>query len=111
MEHQDWNTIVLRRNSVKNNKSGTNVGAMNKLFKVETMDNTDAPKKRLEAEAVQSLIRKRIDMKLTQEKADQFCNFPKHTIKNIEAFRVLPTAGQQSLIQKHFGVQLKVNTI
>jgi hypothetical protein len=109
MEHQDWNTIVLRRNSVKNSKSGTSSGNLNKSLKLETMENTDAPKKRLEAESVQSLIRKRIDMKLTQEKADQLCNFPKHTIKNLESFRVLPTAGQQSSIQKYFGVQLGVS--
>ena len=113
MEHQDWNTIVLRRNSVKNSKSDSHSHSSsgNRLLKLETMDNTDAPKRRLESESIQSLIRKRIDMKLTQDKADQLCNFPKNTVKNLESFRVLPTIGQQSIIQKQFGVQLRIVSV
>ena len=113
MEHQDWNTIVLRRNSVKNSKSDSHSHSNSGNFslKIETMDNTDAPKKRLESESIQSLIRKRIDMKLTQDKADQLCNFPKNTVKNLEAFRAVPTIGQHSVIQKQFGVQLRIVTV
>ncbi len=124
MDGQDWTPVVLRRRQTKKeasqaSSSGQGISQVKdgqrnekmRLAKMDNMDYAEAPKKRIESESIQTLIRKRMELKLNQEKADQLCNFPKHTFKNIESNRVLPTSQQQSLIQKHFGVQLKIVTL
>jgi hypothetical protein len=122
MEFQDWTPVVLKRRPTKKeaaqaSSSGTSEvkdshrNERSRLAKMDMMDYSEAPKKRIESESIQLLIRKRMEMKLNQEKADQLCNFQKYTFKNIEANCILPNSLQQSLIQKHFGVQLKIITI
>jgi DNA-binding XRE family transcriptional regulator len=117
-EHQDWQTVVIRKRSSKKDalkNSPTSVQVRDsernekvRLAKLDMMDYTEVPKKRIHPESIQSLIRRRMELKFNQEKADQLCNFPRHTFKNIESNRVLPTQLQQSLIQKHFSIQLKI---
>lgn len=110
MDCQDWTTVVLRKNSQKS--SGVAYDSEKaRLAKLDQQDIADAPKKRVQTESIQSLIRKRMEMKLNQEKADQLCNFPRNTFKSIESYREIPTPKQQSIIQKVFGVQIKINTI
>lgn len=109
MDCQDWTTVVLRKNSQKNPVHHDSEKA--RLAKLDQQDIADAPKKRVQTESLQQLIRKRIEMKLNQEKADQLCNFPRNTFKNIESYREIPTSKQQSVIQKLLGVQLKIHTI
>lgn len=124
MEFQDWTPVVLKRRSTKKEAGAAQANSSGesqvkdsqrnekaRLAKMDMMDYSEAPKKRIESESIQNLIRKRMELKLNQEKADQLCNFPKYTFKNIESNRILPTSQQQSLIQKHFGVQLKIITI
>lgn len=123
MDCQDWTTVVLRKSG---SKKGGQPGPSDdvsveirdsekheraRLAKIEDQDIADAPKKRVQPASIQQLIRKRIDMKLNQEKADQLCNFPRNTFKDIESHRALPTSKQQSVIQKVFGVQLRVITV
>jgi hypothetical protein len=120
MEHQDWTTVVLKRRSTKREMeiSQSGQGGIEakdsqrneriRIAKMDAMDYAEAPKKQVTSESLQDLIRKRMELKLNQEKADQLCNFPKHTIKGIESRRILPSSAQQSLIQKHMGVQLKI---
>jgi hypothetical protein len=111
MDCQDWTTVVLRKNSQKSSAGVSYDSEKARLAKLDQQDIVDAPKKRVQTESLQSLIRKRIEMKLNQEKADQLCNFPRNTFKNIESYRELPTPKQQSIIQKVFGVQIKIHTI
>jgi DNA-binding XRE family transcriptional regulator len=110
MEHQDWTTVTLRRRpkeTVVVNRDPERI----RLAKIEAMDDTVLPKKRIHPESIQALIRKRIELSLNQEKADQKCSFAKHTFKELEANRLIPNQAQQSAIQKHFGVQLKIELI
>jgi ribosome-binding protein aMBF1 (putative translation factor) len=123
MDCQDWTTVVLRKTPSKKSASPNPSDEYSiqsrdhernervRLAKIEEEDIADAPKKRVKPESIQQLIRKRIEMKLNQEKADQLCNFPKNTFKDLESNRALPTVKQQSVIQKMFGVQLRVITI
>jgi DNA-binding XRE family transcriptional regulator len=85
---------------------------MNERNRMAKLDSADPViiKKCVQPESLQALIRKRIEMKLNQEKADQLCSFPRHTFKDIESNRAIPTQEQQSRIQRHFGVQIKINT-
>jgi len=110
MEHQDWTTVTLkRRTSTKEGQTKNNEAI--RLAKLEQTDEISPPKKRVNPESIQSLIRKRLELGLTQEKADQKCSFGRHTIKDIESHKSLPTQIQQSTIQRQFGIQLKINQI
>jgi len=105
LEHQDWQTVVLRRRPSKKdpskNPSSASVQVRDsernekiRLAKLDQLDYSEVSKKRLHPESLQTLIRKRLELKMTQEKADQLCNFPRYTFKNIESNRLLPTQQQ-----------------
>jgi len=122
MEHQDWTTVVLKRRPTRR-EGGLGGGPggggdtevrhpdrneRSRMAKIDATDYAEAPKKRVSSESLQELIRKRMELKLNQDKADQLCNFPRHTIKGIESRRILPTPAQQSVLQKTLGIQLKM---
>ena len=109
INHQDWKTVTLKRRPVKKDSQEAEINERNRIAKLESVENI-ITKKHVQPESLQALIRKRIEMKLNQEKADQLCSFPRHTIKEIEANRAVPTQEQQSRIQKYFGIQIKIHT-
>jgi ribosome-binding protein aMBF1 (putative translation factor) len=110
MEHQDWTTVVLKRRSPKDTKPAVDSEKI-RLAKLEQTDDYAPPKKRVSGESIQALIRKRIELGLTQEKADQKCSFSKNTFKDIESHKSIPNSAQQSALQRHFGIQVKIDHI
>lgn len=119
MADQDWTPVVLRRRQTAKEAerkgdiiTQTRDAGTEERIRLAKLDNTDdvAPlKKRVHPESIQALIRKRIELGLTQEQADQKCSFSKHTFKNIESHKALPTAAQQAVLQRMpFGIQLKI---
>lgn len=118
MDHQDWTTVTLKRRSTTKEALAkgqaeardSERNEKSRMAKLDMMDGTEIPRKRVQPESIQALIRKRIELGLTQEKADQKCSFPRYTFKTIESNHHLPNSAQQSAIQKHFSVQLKVET-
>jgi len=110
MDHQDWTTVVLKRRT-PNKSSPSNDGEKIRLSKLEHTDEITPPKKRVHPESIQALIRKRLELGLTQEKADQKCSFSRNTFKELESHKSLPTPSQQSIIQRQFGIQLKIDHI
>lgn len=120
MDGQDWIPVVSRRRYTKKELVQTGQTSIqprdvNKPEKIRMakLENADGPgpKKRVNSETLQSLIRKRIEMKLSQEKADAACSFPRNTFKELEAHRLIPTEDIKRRIHQQFGVQLKVDTI
>jgi DNA-binding XRE family transcriptional regulator len=120
MDNQDWTPVVIKRRytkkeAVQKGMAVTQVrdSERNERQRLTKLENNDVPsiKKRVHSESIQELIRKRIEMKLTQDKADSLCSFPKHTFREIEAHRVLPTEEQKRRIQQNLSVQLKIDTI
>jgi hypothetical protein len=120
MDDQDWIHVTVRRRYSK--KEAAHAGQTtiqtrdaNKNEKIRIARLADAevpgPKKRINTQSLQELIRKRIEMKLNQEKADAACAFPKHTFKEMEAHRLVPNEEQKRRIASTFGVQLKIDTI
>ena len=110
MDHQDWKIVTIKRTPKKENTM-KNMHGLNSVFsKSVSIDISYVTKKYVASESIQSLIRKRIDMKLNQEKADQLCAFSINTFKNIESKRMLPTEKHQMAIQKQLGIQLKIQT-
>ena len=118
---QDWTTVTLRRRlSAKEAQSKGQMVTQSRdseqnerarLAKLENTDEISPPKKRVSPESIQALIRKRMELGLTQEKADHKCSFPRNTFKDIESHKSLPTSTQQSVLQRVFGVQVKINHI
>lgn len=72
----------------------------------EKFRSNDFCKKFINTESLQILIRKRIEMKLTQEKSDILCSFPRNTFKNIESRRIIPSEEQKHTILEKFTVYL-----
>jgi ribosome-binding protein aMBF1 (putative translation factor) len=118
---QDWTTVTLRRRlSAKEAQTKGHAVTQHRdpeqqerarLAKLENTDEVSPPKKRVSPESIQALIRKRMELGLTQEKADHKCSFSRNTFKDLESHRSLPTTTQQSVLQKVFGIQLKINHI
>jgi hypothetical protein len=111
---QDWTPVILKRRVGKKDsvQQGIREAENNERSRMAKLDSAEhcITKKKVQPESLQELIRRRIDMKLNQEKADQLCSFPRNTFKEIEAHRAVPTQEQQSRIQRHFGVQIKITT-
>lgn len=120
MEGQDWTPVVIKRRYTKKEliqkgKTTSEVRDPEKnekirLSKIENDDNI-GPTKQIASESLQELIRKRIELKINQERADTLCSFPRNTFKEIEAKRILPSEEQKRKIQRYLGIQLKIDTI
>jgi hypothetical protein len=119
MECQDWTTVTVKRRYSKKEqiKNGATTiqsrdPEKNEKIRMARLAESDGPgpKKRVNAESLQNLIRKRIELKLTQEKADITCAFPRNTFKEIEANRIVPSEEQKRRIQQNFNIQLKIDT-
>ena len=116
MDDQDWTVVTLHRRRTKKEAivkgnaviQPRDVGH-NERIRMAKLDNSDtpAPKKHVDPNSLQSLIRKRIEMKLTQERADNLCAFPRNSFKDIESNRYLPSEEQKRRIHHNLGIQLK----
>lgn len=120
MDDQDWIPVVVRRRYSKkeNIQNGNSViqerdPAKGEKIRLEKLAESDSPppKKRINPESLQNLIKKRIELKINQTKADAMCAFPRNTFKELEANRLLPNEEQKRSIQRQFGIQLKIDTI
>lgn len=118
MDFQDWTPVITRRryskkDQIKNGQTTIQSRDPEKNEKIRMAKLADAdgpgPVKRINAESLQNLIRKRIELKLSQEKADITCAFPRNTFKDIEAHRLVPSEEQKRRIQQNFGIQLKID--
>ncbi len=119
MDCQDWTPVIARRryskkDQIKNGQTTIQSRDPEKNEKIRMAKLADAdgpgPIKRINSESLQNLIRKRIELKLTQEKADNTCAFPRNTFKDIESNRLVPSEEQKRRIQQNFGIQLKIDT-
>ena len=120
MDGQDWTPVTLRRRYTKKDappservitSRDSERSEKQRLAKLDNMDGAEPiVKKKVAPSAIQELIRKRIELKLTQDKADAMCSFPKHTFRELEAGRLLPSANHLRSIQQNFSVALKIMT-
>jgi len=114
MDCQDWTPVTFRRRTASKNQ---NIQARDykkdERIQMVKIENSDKPivKKRINPESLQTLIRKRIELTLSQVKADTKCSFPRNTFRDIESNRLIPNEEQRRRIQQHFGIQLKINTV
>lgn len=121
MDYQDWTPVTVRRRYTKKDAPASDRvitsrdserSEKQRLAKLDNMDGTGPViKKKVVPETIQELIRKRIELKLTQDKADATCAFPKHTFRELEAGRLIPTQNHLRTIQQNFSVALKIMSI
>lgn len=103
-DHQDWTPVTFKRSfKAKEPKEPKEPKKLS-----EALDMSYLPKKCVASESLQSLIRKRIEMSLSQEKADALCSFPVHTFKKIESKQLIPTQHIQNIIQKKLSIQIVI---
>ena len=117
MDDQDWIPVTVRRRYSKKEavqKGGTIIQQKDpqqtERIRMAKLEAAEVPpeKKKIEPTTLQAMIRKRIEMKLTQEKADSLCSFPRNTFKEIEAQRLIPSEEQKRRISSNLGIQLKI---
>ena len=115
MDGQDWTPVTFQRRTASKKDHSIQPRDYKKDEKIQMakLENSDKPipKKRVSPESLQALIRKRIELTLSQVKADTKCSFPRNTFRDIEANRLIPNEGQRRCIQHHLGIQLKISTI
>jgi len=107
MNSQDWTVVTVKRH--RNKK--TLYTHKNKVENKETPMQDIIPLVERQCichMSLQDLIRKRIAMSLTQEKADRLCGFPEHTFRDMECNRIVPDEIDQDIIQTQLGIQLKI---
>ena len=101
MDTHGWIHVTKRRRTAKKD-------AASRWDNTDEKDLTVVPSYRIHYESLQALIRKRIHMKINQDRADVLCCFPRYTFKNMESNRLLPTDHQLQRIQHVFQVSLTI---
>jgi len=98
MDGQDWDPVVIKRTAQRHVVKGAGVklpsltAAAAEQRRAET---AEVPKpKVLSAESRTQMMQRRAAMKKTQVEINQLCGFPANTIREIEAGRLTPNAGQ-----------------
>jgi len=93
LDHQDWNTIVVKKDKNKdkdkvesNKKNTTDVKAKKLEKKVE---DDDLKHKKIPNDLKQKIIVGRCSKKMTQKELAQKCNFPLQVINDIETGKAI----------------------
>ena len=101
MDTQGWIPVTNRRRTAKKDVAS----------RWQPSDDKEAflsPSYYIHHESLQELIRKRIQLKINQDRADLLCCFPRYTFKNMESNRHLPTDQQLQRIQHIFQISLVI---
>lgn len=101
MDTQGWIPVTNRRRTAKNHATPRWEG-------LDEKELTPQLSYHIHHESLQALIRKRIQMKINQDRADMLCSFPRYTFKNMESNRLLPTDQQLQRINHVFQVSLVI---
>jgi hypothetical protein len=120
MEHQDWQTVTLRRGKPKNANEAVARGLVEQRVRDPGSATHQHNRALAESEEVvkpkylppdsrKALTAARLAKKLTQDQTDVLCAFPKHTIKGLEAGTVIPNHNHFRVISRELGVNLKIN--
>lgn len=110
VHEQDWTPVVWskRRHSSSRNCNCHLSSSLPAAESENHCERSECPKWRVHYEGIQALIRKRMELGMTQDRANQLCNFPAYTVKDIECHRILPSQRQIATIQHLFGITLRI---
>ena len=110
MDCQDWETIKIRSTAKKTVPSRPAHAAGTKAMRA--VEDDDAPPKAARALSAASraeIVRLRTtqEPKKTQTELNTACSFPPHTIRDIEAARLVPTPTQLNVLNRVLKTNLK----
>jgi DNA-binding transcriptional regulator YiaG len=110
MSEQDWTPVVLKKRGLNTPKPVTRTQGASVASAIERrIDNNETiVKKKIDPNSIKQLIQARIAKNLKQENADHLCGFPTHTFRNLESSRHIPSSKEISIIQKFFGIGLRI---
>ena len=99
MDGQDWEPAVVRSSrSSANRDHPFSRGTKAPPLRVDTMEIGKI--KELAPESRNEIVQKRVAMKLTQIQLNQQCQFPIHTIRDIEAGKICPNTSQLNTLNR-----------
>jgi ribosome-binding protein aMBF1 (putative translation factor) len=113
MEHQDWTTVILKKN--KSNDTGnikkstppkTGLG-----IKIKNLEDNESEKLQSIPTSTKEMGKEikigRETKEMGQRDLDKLCNFPANTIRNYENGSAVVVPGQLSKINKVLGTRIK----
>lgn len=105
MDHQDWTTIVLRKN---NTQKQIHRPVNHKTFK--NIDSSDPePPKTIGLSASKQIQQVRVAKKLTQKELAQKINVKPQLITDYEAGKAIPSRAVINKINRVLGIVVKIN--
>jgi len=115
MDCQDWQEVKIGRGSSSAKNTGfspiTKYSESTIRQAKLANDNEGIPKplkKHLSVESRQEMIKKRVELGLTQIKLNQQCSFPINTIRDFENGSVVPTGAQLNVLSRILGIRMKL---
>lgn len=114
MDCQDWNPVVLRNTKARQDRAAAEQAAKPKMtaeaIRLAKLANDEEVKrpKILSKESRQAMMQLRAAQKWTQRDLDMRCSFPANTVRDIEAGKVSPSAGQLSRLNQILKTGLKL---
>lgn len=109
-EFQDWQTVTVRgRRKPATNGDGAPKQQSAAQAQQHRADREDLPvsSRFLSSETRQQIIAKRVEQKWSQVDLDKQCNFPPHTMRDIESGRAVPSPTQLNVLNRVLKVALK----
>lgn len=114
MSHQDWETVTFNNKKASSSSQPTSTGpkkpsANIHALKVEQLADqgeTRLEKKMIDTKAVSAVIKKRCELKLTQNELAVKINVSPNIIKSLEQNKEQHNPGLLSKLQKALGVKL-----
>jgi len=109
-EFQDWQTVTVRgRRSKPVSESAGGKQQSASQVQQHRADREDLPvsSRFLSSETRQQIIAKRVEQKWSQSDLDKQCNFPQHSMREIESGRAVPSPTQLNILNRVLKVALK----
>ena len=112
MDHQDWNPVTIRSsariaaNATKREIQPKRSGEAQHLAKLEKEDYVKP--KLLAPESRQELVKRRLELKMTQQQLDQQCAVPPHTVRDLESNKRAPSSKELQTLNRVLKVGLKL---
>ena len=102
LDHQDWKTIIIKKpkENVKNSKKKVNNDSQKKISVEKKAEEGDLKQKKITLELRQSIIKARVDKKLTQKQLANQVNFTLQIISDIESGKSLYNAQHINKIKR-----------
>lgn len=105
MEHQNWKTVVLRKNKPNKDKTPHIDPHVSMLKKIEDVEIAELP--RPSREMAQKIQQARLEKKLTQKDVDRMCNFAPNTVSKYENCSCVIKQNELNILSRVLGISIR----